>query len=85
MAGGQGSFVPQPLLQFLRSMLSSLRDLAPIVLVIAFFQLVVLQQPIPNLGQLLGGLALVVMGLTFFGDGPVSDRRDHGLCLRAQG
>ena len=47
-------------------MLSSLRDLAPIVLVIAFFQLVVLQQPIPNLGQLLGGLALVVMGLTFF-------------------
>jgi hypothetical protein len=66
MAGGQGSFVPQPLLQFLRSMLSSLRDLAPIVLVIAFFQLVVLQQPIPNLGQLLGGLALVVMGLTFF-------------------
>ena len=58
--------MPQPLLQFLRSMLSSLRDLAPIVLVIAFFQLVVLQQPIPNLGQLLGGLALVVMGLTFF-------------------
>ncbi|MGA1561567.1 MAG: DUF1538 family protein [Gammaproteobacteria bacterium] len=47
-------------------MLSSLRDLAPIVLVIAFFQLVVLQQPIPQLGQLLGGLALVVMGLTFF-------------------
>ncbi len=58
--------MPQPLLHFLRSMLSSLRDLAPIVLVIAFFQLVVLQQPIPNLGQLLGGLALVVMGLTFF-------------------
>ncbi len=58
--------MPQPLLQFLRSMLSSLRDLAPIVLVIAFFQLVVLQRPIPNLGQLLGGLALVVMGLTFF-------------------
>lgn len=58
--------MPQPLLQFLRSMLSSLRDLAPIVLVIAFFQLVVLQQPIPQLGQLLGGLALVVMGLTFF-------------------
>jgi hypothetical protein len=66
MTEEQGSFVPQPLLQFFRSMLSSLRDLAPIVLVIAFFQLVVLQQPIPNLGQLLGGLALVVMGLTFF-------------------
>ncbi len=58
--------MPQPLLQFLRSMLSSLRDLAPIVLVIAFFQLVVLQQPIPDLGSLLGGLMLVVLGLTFF-------------------
>ena len=50
----------------LRSMLGSLRDLAPIILVIAFFQLVVLQQPIPNLMDLVVGTLLVVMGLTFF-------------------
>jgi len=44
----------------------SLRDLAPIIVVIAFFQLVVLQQPIPNLGTLLFGTAMVVLGLTLF-------------------
>ena len=50
----------------LRPLLGSLRDLAPIVGVIAFFQLAVLQQPLPNLLQLLGGLALVLVGLTLF-------------------
>jgi hypothetical protein len=49
-----------------KSSLNSLRDLAPIILVIAFFQLVVLQQPIPDLAGLLGGTLLVTMGLTFF-------------------
>ncbi|MBD3610338.1 MAG: DUF1538 domain-containing protein [Gammaproteobacteria bacterium] len=47
-------------------MLSSLRDLAPIILVIAFFQLLVLQQPIPHLARLTVGIFLVVLGLTFF-------------------
>jgi hypothetical protein len=44
----------------------SLRDLAPIILVIAFFQLVVLGQPIPNLVEILRGTFFVVLGLTFF-------------------
>lgn len=48
------------------SMLGSLRDLAPIVLVIAFFQLIVLQQPIPNIVDLAVGTLMVVLGLTFF-------------------
>jgi len=52
--------------QFLVSLLDSVRDLLPIAVVIAFFQLVVLRQPIPNLGPLLGGTVLVVLGLTFF-------------------
>jgi hypothetical protein len=34
--------------------------------VIAFFQFAVLQQPMPNIGDILVGLALVVLGLTFF-------------------
>ncbi|WP_354671164.1 DUF1538 domain-containing protein [Thiohalobacter sp. IOR34] len=54
------------LLAFVRVMGDSLRDLAPIFLVIAFFQLVVLQQPIPDLGRLLGGALLVLIGLTLF-------------------
>lgn len=49
-----------------RSLLNSLRDLAPIIFVIAFFQLAVLQQPVPDLMGLLGGTLLVAMGLTFF-------------------
>ena len=48
------------------SLLNSLRDLAPIILVIAFFQLAVLQQPIPDLMGLLGGTLLVTLGLTLF-------------------
>ena len=47
-------------------MLGSLRDLAPIILVIAFFQIFVLQQPPDNGFSLLIGTLFVVMGLTFF-------------------
>jgi len=44
----------------------SLRDLAPILLVIAFFQFVVLRQPLDGLLPLAGGGVLVVIGLTLF-------------------
>ncbi len=47
-------------------MLGSLRDLLPILAVILFFQLLVLRQPLPDVGQLLVGVLCVVMGLTFF-------------------
>ncbi|MES9956361.1 MAG: DUF1538 domain-containing protein [Sedimenticola sp.] len=49
-----------------KSMLDSVRDLAPIIGVIAFFQLAVLQQPIPNLLDLLLGTMMVIIGLTLF-------------------
>ncbi|MDX2367780.1 MAG: DUF1538 domain-containing protein [Colwellia sp.] len=51
---------------FLKALLGSCKDLLPIILVIAFFQFAVLQQPMPNIGDILVGLALVVLGLTFF-------------------
>ncbi len=51
---------------FWLSLQASARDLAPIVMVIAFFQLIVLQQPLPNLSHLLMGLCLVVLGLSLF-------------------
>jgi len=51
---------------FLGYFFSSARDLASIIVVIAFFQLVVLQQPIPNVGEILIGIFLVILGLTFF-------------------
>ena len=54
------------LFSFGRLVLGTLRDLAPIILVIAFFQLAVLRQPLPDLGGLLGGLVLVMAGLALF-------------------
>ncbi|EGR0934941.1 DUF1538 domain-containing protein [Vibrio parahaemolyticus] len=49
-----------------RALFNSARDLLPIVIVITFFQLVVLQEPLPNLVSILFGLLLVILGLTFF-------------------
>jgi hypothetical protein len=51
------------------SLFNSFRDLLPIVVVISFFQLVVLQQPIPNLSSILYGTLLVLMGLSLFIEG----------------
>jgi len=48
------------------ALLGSVRDLLPIVMVIAFFQIIVLQQAPDNLMQTLVGLFFVVLGLTFF-------------------
>jgi len=47
-------------------LMDSVRDLLPIIIVISFFQLVVLQQPIPNLNSILVGTLLVVIGLALF-------------------
>ncbi len=55
--------------QMAGALLESLRDLAPIVVVIAFFQLVVLREPIPNLLDLALGTTMVVIGLTLFVQG----------------
>lgn len=49
-----------------RLILGSLRDLAPIVLVIFFFQVFVLQQPFPDLERVIVGVVLVMLGLTLF-------------------
>jgi len=49
-----------------KSMTGSLRDLLPIILVIAFFQIVVLQQPIANFSEIVLGTFFVILGLTFF-------------------
>jgi hypothetical protein len=50
----------------LRLISASARDLAPIILVIGFFQLAVLRQPFPELGSALAGLAMVLVGLALF-------------------
>lgn len=64
--------------QFLKSLLGSVRDLLPIILVIVFFQTLILlqMQPdqrelaldelLPQLGSILIGIVFVIVGLTFF-------------------
>ena len=56
----------QSLRLFVNALFGSMRDLLPIVLVIAFFQIIVLQQTPENLFQVFTGLIFVVLGLTFF-------------------
>lgn len=56
----------EQLRQLIDSILSSVRDLLPIVLVVTFFQLVVIQQPFPDLARMITGCLLVVLGLALF-------------------
>ena len=47
-------------------LLNSARDLLPIVVVIVFFQVLILRQPIPNIDDILVGTLLVMIGLALF-------------------
>ncbi len=47
-------------------LLSTCRDVLPIIILITVFQLLVLRQKIPNLKQLLYGALYVILGLTMF-------------------
>jgi len=50
-------------------MRQSFQDLLPIILVIGFFELIVLQQGVPNFGEILAGGFMVLLGLSFFVQG----------------
>ena len=71
-----------------RDATNSLRDLAPIVLVIAVFQLLVIRQPVSGLLSIAAGGLLVVAGLTFFIFGlrialfPIGENLAHSLARK---
>ena len=50
----------------LSALLDSIRDLAPVIIVIAVFQIFILKQPIPNLAGMVSGLLMVIVGLALF-------------------
>ncbi|HAU8251388.1 TPA: DUF1538 domain-containing protein [Vibrio vulnificus] len=54
------------IIALLKAFAASARDLLPIVVVIVFFQIVVLKEPLPNILPIGFGLVLVILGLTFF-------------------
>lgn len=54
---------------FFKKLWASFRDLLPIIVVIAFFQGVVLRQPLPDFLNVLFGGVMVVLGLMLFVEG----------------
>lgn len=68
-----------------RKLRASCTDLLPIVLVIGFFQFVIIRKPLPNLGDILLGTGLVVIGLSMFIEGlekalfPLGEGMAHAL------
>ncbi|MCB2099330.1 MAG: DUF1538 domain-containing protein [Rhodobacterales bacterium] len=53
----------------MRLLVDAARDMLPIVLVIGFFQVFILQQPFPDVAGILVGLVCVVVGLALFVQG----------------
>lgn len=76
------------ILPLLRMIAGSLRDLAPILLVIFFFQVFVLQQPFPHLERVAIGVVLVMLGLTLFIQGlemglfPIGETMAHAFARK---
>ena len=73
---------------FLRTLTESARDLLPIIVVIGFFQLFVLQQPIPDFFEILLGTLFVVIGLALFVRGldmglfPIGESMAHAFARK---
>lgn len=73
---------------FARKLGGACKDLLPIVLVIGFFQAVVLRQPLPHLADVLLGAFMVVLGLTLFVQGlemglfPIGETMAHALARK---
>ncbi len=82
------TFAPVILLAVLKSLWMSFKDLVPIILVIAFFQIVVLRKPLPNLVEVLIGSVLVILGLMLFVQGlemglfPIGETMAHELARK---
>jgi len=78
----------QELHQFLRLLKSSFKDLLPIILVITFFQLFILQQMPENLSSILLGVVIVAFGLAIFIQGlelgifPVGENLAHEFAAK---
>ena len=70
------------------NLLDSGKDLLPIVIVIAFFQIVVLQRPIPDFGSIVLGTFYILIGLTLFISGlrtglfPMGENLAHAFVQR---
>ncbi len=53
-------------IRFIKQLVSSFIDLLPIIVVVLVFQLFIIKQPIPDVANMIFGILLVVLGLSFF-------------------
>ena len=80
--------MPRFALTMAKQLVDALRDLAPIVAVIVFFQVVVVRQPFPDVASVAVGLVCVVLGLALFIQGlesglfPLGEALAQGLARR---
>ncbi|MCG6931833.1 MAG: DUF1538 domain-containing protein [Desulfofustis sp.] len=86
------SIIPSQLVRSIRYIAGRIgnaaRDLLPIVVVIAIFQLVIIRQPLPDFGTILIGSLMVVIGLSMFIQGlemalfPIGEHMAHELARK---
>ncbi|MFP4226468.1 MAG: DUF1538 family protein [Desulfobacterales bacterium] len=87
-ANNRPAFIFIAFLAALKKLRSAFVDLLPIILVISFFQLIVLRQPLPDLGDVIIGGLLVIVGLTLFVEGleiglfPIGENLAHSLARK---
>ena len=79
----------EALRRLVNNLLESGKDLLPIVIVIAFFQIAVLQRPIPEFSSIVLGTFYILIGLTLFISGlrtglfPVGENLAHAFVQRS--
>ena len=84
----RASSTPPVLKAVSKKLLGSFEDLLPIVVVITFFQVVVLRQPLPDAADVALGGVLVVLGLMIFVEGlemglfPIGEAMAHALARK---
>lgn len=57
------------IISILKKLWAAIKDLVPIIVVVVFFQSVVIGQPFPQIGEVIFGILLVILGLMLFVEG----------------
>ena len=77
------------ILTVLRKLRAALTDLIPIIVVVVFFQTIVIQQPFPEVGEVITGILFVIFGLMLFIEGleiglfPIGEAMAYALARKA--
>lgn len=72
----------------LNKLIAAITDMVPIIVVVVFFQSVVIRQPFPQIGEVIFGILLVIVGLMLFVEGlemglfPIGDAMAYALAKK---